>query len=405
MTTRLYYDDAYATEFTARVIERTTHEGRPAVRLDRSYFYPTSGGQPYDTGTIAGVPVLDVAARESDGAVLHVLGGDLSAQAHEVCAVVDWPRRFDHMQHHTGQHILSQAFVQVAGAETVGFHLSPDSVTIDLNRPEIPTPLLDAAEELANRIVTEDRPVRCWFPAADELAALPLRKVPGVEGRLRVVEVQGFDWNACGGTHVRRTGEIGLIKVLRAERRGGTLRVEFRCGGRALHDYRAKHHLLQQLAGELTTGYEDIPAVLGKLRDEHKSLTRDVRALREALLAHEAADLWARGVRHGAATVVAQGFEGRDAGELRQIVQQLIAQPRTVALLGLSGEKAYLIAARSPDVPHDMVGVLRRGLSVWGIERGGGRPDFAQGGGASSTPAEVQAALDAMLSVVTGSEA
>jgi len=393
ITERLYYTDPYNTTFEANAISTATVNGAPAAILDRTCFYPTSGGQPHDTGTLNGVAVLEVIVRESDGAVLHLLDRALSAG--HVSGQVDWERRFYHMQHHTGQHILSQAFVCLARAETVGFHMSADSITIDLDQPDLAPATLDAAEDLANQIVTEDRPVRAWFPTDEELATLALRKVPDVEGRFRVVAVEGFDVNACGGTHVARTGEIGLIKVLRTERRGDILRVEFRCGGRALHDYRLKNALLHQIAAEMTTGFADLPAVLARLRDENKALRRDLRQAQAQALAHEAETLWAASEQTGGVRLVLVAFADRDAGELRPLVQQVIAHPSTVMVCAASGAKAQLIAARSEDVALDMVTVLKRGLAVWGIERGGGRPSFAQGGGSDVSAAQAQAALQA----------
>jgi alanyl-tRNA synthetase len=402
MTKRLYYTDSYTTTFDAHVIEHTTHNGSPAVVLDQSCFYPTSGGQPHDTGTLDAVPVIDVVVREADGTVLHVLDRPLAAA--QVTGSVDWERRFDHMRHHTGQHILSQAFIRVAGAKTIGFHMSADSITIDLDTPDLDPATIDTAEDLANRVVSEDRPVRAWFPAEDELAALELRKVPAVDGKLRLVDIQGFDVTACGGTHVARTGAIGIIKVLRADRRGDTQRVEFRCGTRALHDYREKNALLHRLAAELTTGYWDIPAALDRLRDENKALQRELRALRKTLLEHEAAALWESAERCAGYALITRAFEDRDAGDVRQLAQTLITRPQTVVICGIAGEKAHLIAARSGDLTVDMVPVLMRGLAAWGVARGGGRPSFAQGGGTSASPADVEAALAAAAALVDSSD-
>ncbi len=392
-TQRLYYTDPYTTEFTAQALEIGRVNGLPTVVLDRTCFYPTSGGQPHDTGTLNGVPVREVIVRESDGAVLHVLDGEIARGPVSGC--VDWARRFDHMQHHTGQHVLSAAFERLAEADTVGFHMSPDSVTIDLNRPALDQATLDAVEDLANQVVFENRPVRAWFPADEERQALNLRKVPDVEGKFRVVAVEDFDLCACGGTHVAHTGEIGLIKIVRTERRGDILRVEFRCGWRALHDYRAKNALLQQLSATLTTGMADIPAVIGKLREENKALQRELRALRALALTHEAEQLWQAGQPLGAFRLVQAAFDGRDPAEVRQLAQHLVAHPGTVALCAAAGDKAQLIAACAADVPLDMVAVLKRGLAVWGVERGGGQPTFAQGGGAAVSLEKAQAALQA----------
>lgn len=397
-TKRLYYNDSYATTFEAALIEHTTYNDAPAVVLDRSCFYPTSGGQPHDTGTLNGVPVVDVVVRETDEAVLHVLGGSLTDD--RVTGQIDWVRRFDHMRHHTGQHILSQAFIVLAQAETVGFHMSPDSITIDLNKSTLKPAQIDAAEDLANQVIAENRPVRAWFPTEAEIADLPLRKVPEGVGNLRVVYIEGFDATACGGTHVAHTGEIGIVKVLRADKRGDTLRIEFRCGERALRDYREKNALVNQLAAELTTGYWEVPAALQKLREENKSLRRDLRVLNTTLLEHEAERLWQTADQAGGFRLIVQVFENRDAGDVRQMVHTMVAHPATVALCGIAGEKAHLIAARSDDLAHDMVSVLMAGLAVWGVERGGGRPSLAQGGGAAASLAQVQAALSAAMEVV-----
>lgn len=397
-TQRLYYSDPYTIEFTAQVIEIVRTDNGVAAVLDRTYFYPTSGGQPHDTGSLNGVPVLEVTVRESDGAVLHILQG--SIEPGPVTGHIDWVRRFDHMQHHTGQHILSQAFERLAAADTVGFHMSPDSITIDLDRPSLSQATLDAVEDLANQVVTEDRPVRAWFPSERERVALNLRKVPEVEGKFRVVAIEDFDLCACGGTHVARTGEVGQIKILRTERRGDILRVEFRCGVRALRDYRFKNALLQQLAASLTTGIPEIPAVIARLRDENKALQRALRALQAQALVLEAEQLWQTGTRIGTITLVQAAFDGRDLAALRELAQRLIERPATVALCASAGEKGQLIAACSADLMLDMVTVLKRGLAMWGVERGGGRPSFAQGGGPTITLPEAQRALQAAAEAV-----
>lgn len=410
MTERLYYTDAYTLTFDAQVVEQVDCDGQPALVLDRSYFYPASGGQPHDTGQINGVPVIDVRVREADGAVLHLLAEPVSGPA--VSAAVDQARRFDHMQHHTAQHILTRAFIETSGASTASFHLGSENVTIDLDCPALSASALEAAEALANAIVMQNLPVRAWFPAPEERAALELRKVPEVEGSLRVVQIGAYDATACGGTHVAQTGEIGVIKVLRTEKYKHMVRVEFICGGRALADYRAKHTILMELAGALTTGYTGIGAALEKLQAENRALRADLRAAREALLAAEAAELLAgatpvRAAHENGVRLITAAWESRDPAELRPLASRLVVEPGVVALLGLAGEKAQVIAARSADLTGpDMVAVLRRvtGLLAGesggepagkpGTGRGGGRPDFAQGGGLPATLPALRAALE-----------
>lgn len=392
MTERLYYDDAYTTHFSSHVIERLSVGGRPAVILDRTYFYPTSGGQPADQGEINGVAVVDVFLREEDGAIVHLLASNV--QADQVDCQIDWVRRFDHMQHHTGQHILSQAFVQTAHARTIGFHLSADSVTIDLDKPSLPPEVVEQAEDLANQIVYQNRPVRARFLAAGEEHQIEIRKLPEhLPERLRVVEVEGFDATACGGTHVSHTGEIGLIKVLKAERRGEETRIEFRCGWRALHDYRAKNALANQLAADLTVGYWEVGEAVARLKAELKAARQALNAAQERLLDEEASRLLQTASRHGEVVIVRAAFAGRETGELRALASRLIQSPGVLALVGTSGDKAHLILARSADLPYDMAAALKQALAVLGSDRGGGRPDFAQGGGVSASLDQVASAL------------
>ncbi len=244
MTERLYYLDSYLQTFDARLVSVGQVGGRPSVVLDRTVFYPTSGGQPFDTGTLGGARVLDVVERE-DGAILHVVErevevsvsgiGDSSIEI--VTGRIDWPRRFEHMQQHTGQHVLSAAIDQVCGVRTESFHLGAASATIDLAR-ELTLAEIADAEDLANAVVWEDRPVGIRFVDAEDSSALQLRKESARTGTLRIVDVEGFDVSACGGTHVTRTGAIGIIAVSGWERLRGGTRLEFRCGVRALHRHR-----------------------------------------------------------------------------------------------------------------------------------------------------------------------
>lgn len=388
-TERLYYDDAYTTQFEAYAIEQTTHADRPAIVLDRTYFFPEGGGQPADNGTLNGVGVIDVQTRPADRAVLHILEKPLTDTRLE--AQINAARRFDHMQHHSGQHILSQALEQAIQARTVSVHMSSDSMTIDVNRINIAAEEWEAVEVLANRIVQEDRLVRCWFPNADELAALAIRKLPQVEGKLRIVDVGGFDITACGGTHVARTGEIGQIKVVRADRRGETTRLEFRCGWRALNDYRAKNEMINRLTSALTVGYWELDQSVARLQDENRAMRSDLKALREQLAAYEADRLWNAAEMLNEMRLIARAFE-RSADEVRLLAAQLAAKPGTIALLGAAGEKAQFVFARSEDAAGDMSAALKAALAVVGA-KGGGRPNMAQGGGVPADLAKVEAAI------------
>lgn len=392
-TERLYYDNSYRLAFSADVVEQTTFKGKPALILDRTCFYPEGGGQPADQGSLNGVPVPDVQSREADRAVVHVLGAALGDS--HVEGQVDRARRLDHMQHHSGQHVLSQALERAARASTLSVHMSAESMTLDIDRADLTPDEWIAVEEMANQIVLEDRLVRAWFPEPDELAALPIRKLPDVVGKVRIVDVGGFDVTACGGTHVARTGEIGVIKVLKAERRGNGARLEFRCGGRALRDYRDKHEVVSGLMAALTVGHRELNDTVARLQTENKALRTELKAAREQLAEAEALALLSGAALHGSRRIVARVLEGRSAEEVRLLAQKIIAHPGAVALLAFAGEKAQLIFGRSADLPFDIVPVLKAALQTLGVERGGGRPDFAQGGGAAATAEQLEDALRA----------
>jgi alanyl-tRNA synthetase len=397
MTDRLYYSDSYTRSFSAHIAGRLMAGERPAVVLDRTYFYPTSGGQPFDRGALNDVQVVDVTVRPGDGEILHVLERPIEADA--VQAQIDWGRRLDHMQQHTGQHILSQAFIRVAGAETVAFHLSEGSVTIDLAAgalAQVPSESAVAeAETLANEVVMGDAPVRAWFPTDVELESIRLRRTPEglAPGALRVVAIGEFDFNACGGTHVARTGEIGQIKVVKLERRGGEARVEFCCGWRALADYRRKNGTVNTLAAGFTCGPDEVPQAVSRLQAEAQAARRALKSAQEALLDHEADSLAAAGRTENGWCIVRREWAGREVSELRRLAARLASQSGTVALLGASGEKAQFVLARADGLAPDMREALKGALATLGSGRGGGSPALAQGGGAPADSALVERAL------------
>jgi alanyl-tRNA synthetase len=377
MTERLYYLDPYRLEFEARVVERIGVGSKPGVILESTCFYPTSGGQPHDEGNLNGVPVVNVFERE-DKAIVHVLTTELKEDL--VHGVIDWERRFDHMQQHTGQHILSQAFLQLLNAETVGFHLGKEASTIDVDKAPLAVSQLDRIEDLANDVVFADRPVRTYSVAETELASLPLRKLPTVEMPIRIVEVEGFDYSPCGGTHCRRTGEVGLIKITKVERRGQDTRIEFLCGGRALADYRGKNRTVNELANRFSVGDWELSEAVERVAQEVKSSRRELNAARNRLLDYEAAELLAEAEQHGDVRVVRKVFTDREGEEVRRLALRLVESEGSAALLGLVGEKFQLVFACSDDLPYDMNDLLKKACQVVG-GGGGGRRHFAQGGG------------------------
>ncbi len=382
MTTRLYYDDAYLTTFTAAVTERLTVDGHPAVRLDRSAFYPTSGGQQHDTGTLDGVAVVDVRVA-ADGGVLHLLAAPLPAEAAEVTGLIDWPRRFDHMQQHSGQHLLSQAFYRLLGLETVSVHFGDELCTLDLAADSLAPADLAQVERYANEIVWEDRAIRAYAVSDADLSTIPLRRAPQVTGKIRIVEIDGFDWSACGGTHVARTGSSGPIALLRMERNKGS-RVYFVCGARAVDDARRRRQLLGEAAGLLDTAVEEVPALLAARQARLKEQEERLRGLQAELLGYRAQRLFDEAETVGAVRLVAQVLADLDPSGLKSLAAALVAHPGVVALLACGAEgKGTAIFARSGDVELHAGQLLRAVLPRFG-GNGGGRPDFAQGGGVDS---------------------
>ncbi len=376
MTERLYWLDPHMQQFTATVIAFTAHNGQPAVILDRTAFYPTGGGQPCDRGTLNGIPVLEVVEREADGAILHVLARPLEAR--EVEGRIDWERRFDHMQQHTGQHILSQAFLQITGAQTVSFHLGEELVTIDLDHVGFPPEAMEAVEELANRVVMENREVRTRFVEAEEAEGLGLRRPSKREGRIRIVEVADFDRSACGGTHVRRTGEVGPIKIVKLERRGDETRVSFLCGWRALRDYRRKHRLLLESAGSLSVGEAMLPEAIRTLQAELKETRKALGTLQELYLDLALPSLEQRVQPAPFGEILVHLWPQLPSGLLPRLARRLSEGRPRLVILASGGADGLLIVACGPGVPVDAREVLRRILRQLGREGGGGRPDYAQ---------------------------
>lgn len=377
VTVRLHHDDPYALEFDARIVARLTHEGRPALVLDRTAFYAESGGQPWDLGTLGGVAVTAVI---DDGArVLHVLERPLGAGV-GVHGVVDRARRRDHMQQHHGQHLLSRAFVERHGVETVGFHLGSQVTTIDLARAVAPDEVRDAVRR-ANEVVAEGRPVTVRTLTRAEAGRLGCR-VPAEAGEaVRVVDAGGFDVQPCSGTHPRTTAEVGLVLALQAERYKGGTRLHFVCGERAQGAVATRQDALDRLGAILRAPLLELPAAAERALEELARARKREKELIDRLLRFEARELLAQaapgttGVR-----VVVVAFDARPAAELRALALELTRAGRCVALLGARGEAAQLVFARSKGLEADVAGALQAALPIVG-GRGGGQGDVVQGGG------------------------
>jgi len=401
VTERLYYGDAYLARFSARVAEAIpAGSGRPGgVVLDRTAFYPTSGGQPHDTGLLAGRRVVDVA--EADEAVVHVLDGpDPSGglvPGDEVEGEVDWERRFDHMQQHTAQHLLSAAFLDVLGAGTVSVHLG-ESCTIDLDAPSLDADRVRRVEDAANRIVFEARPVTVRFIDASEADALGLRRPPRRAGLLRVIEIEGQDRSACGGTHVRGTAEIGPVLIRRWERSRGRLRAEFLAGWRAVRDYQWKHALVSEWSGKLTVRDRELGGTLDRIVADSRLRERALGEAGKRLLRYEAAERLAELAARPGRGVLRLLFPQRDLDEVRALLREITGTAAVVVLAGVT-ETGRLCFARAAGDGPDLAGALTRACRAVG-GRGGGTPEFAQG---AVPPGEAVArALDAAEQEVGG---
>ena len=384
MTDRLYYQDPYLREFDADLLETLAHEGKTALVLDRTAFYPTSGGQPFDVGMFGDVRVLDVVDSD-DGRILHVV--DRAPSATTLRGTIDWTRRFDHMQQHTGQHVLSAAFARLFDARTESFHMGADYSTIDLAR-EMSAAQIAKAEDEANRIVWEDHPVTIRFASADEAASLGLRKESKRGGTLRLIDVDGFDLSACGGTHVSRTGAIGIIAVSATERFRGGSRVTFLGGGRALAGFRSLRDVVAGSVRALSVLPAELPPAIERLQAESKDLRKQIKDLQTRAAVHEGDALASASEETPAGRLVVAALPGWDTGGLKSIASRIVERPGHIAVLVGAPSPAPLVVARAAGVPLDSASVLRALLERHG-GKGGGRPELAQGGGVTSPAAEV----------------
>ncbi len=390
-TERLYYTDSYLARFSATVLERVD-EGR-RVYLDRTAFYPTSGGQPFDTGTLGHVRVVDVV--DEDDRVAHLLEAPLPAGP--VLGEVDWARRFDHMQQHTGQHLLSAVVAERFGVETVSVHFGPETATLDLETSTITPEQIREAELRANAVVTENRPVSVAFEEAS--TATGLRKASDRTGILRIVTIADLDRSACGGTHVRATGEIGPILIRRVERVKKLARLEFLCGQRAVRRARADFDLLSGVAAASSTGIDDVPALVEKQRSDLKLADSARRALVEELDGYRARALYEAAPPNAAGRrVIVHRPASGSVESLRGLANALTARPGAV-FLGVLTTPPTVLLATSPDTGLDAGAILKPILTDLG-GRGGGQARQAQG----TVPAEreIETALARLASAVGG---
>ncbi len=378
MPKRLYQLDSYQTAFRAKVVDISQYQKGIAVVLDATLFYPESGGQPSDRGELGGEEVVDVIEGEDE--ILHILAKEPTFKiGDEIEGRIAWERRFINMQQHTGQHVLSQAFLRRLGAKTVSSSLGTEHSTIDIDKLNLTWSEVEEVERLANKIVYENRSVRIYEVASGEAQGLRVKK-PVDRDVLRIVEVEDFDKSPCGGTHCRRTGEVGLIKVLRWEKVRHTSRVEFICGRLAELDYFWKSRFIVELAQEMTTKDTSIPAKIRSMIGERKELARTVEKLQAQLVRYEAHQLEDDAERIGGAEVIVRYFPEKGPGAVRTIALELTKKPGRVAMLAGGRDRLHLVFSRSEDLEIDMRPLMRVACEV--IDgRGGGKPEVCQGGG------------------------
>lgn len=370
MSERLYYTDSYLRDFTARVVEASS-DGR-TVYLDRTAFYPSSGGQPFDIGSIARAAVVDVV--DEGERIAHVMAGPVAAGP--VDCAIDWRRRFDHMQQHTGQHLISAVFEELCGLKTVSFHMGAESSTIDLEGGALSPAAIAETERRANEIVFENRPVVVRFENAAE--AQGLRKASEREGTLRIVSIEGLDRSACGGTHVRATGEIGAVLLRKTEKVRQSVRVEFLCGARAVRRARADYEALSKTAQLFSAPLDEVPAVVAAQQEIARTNEKARRKLELDLAAYQGRELYGAtapgpdGIRR-----VSQRATSGTLEELRAVAQNFTAQPKAVFLATLADPPSVMLAA-SEDAGIDAGKLLKAALTEAG-GRGGGTARMAQG--------------------------
>ena len=396
MTERLYYDNAYLTEFDAVVTECAPCEDGFRVRLDRSAFYPTSGGQPYDTGTLNDANVLDVTVGE-DGDVWHLTDAPLAA-GEAVHGRIDWPRRFDHMQQHAADHMIASALWRLLGGVTIGLHISGDVSTIDVAMPEGVTRIgpedIRRIEADVNARIQRDVPVRCWFPTAEALKTLPLRKPPTVSEHVRVVAIGDDEMVACGGTHPATEGQLGLVKILGVAPARGKMRVSFVAGMRALGNYQAMYDCAHEAAALLSTATDNLAAHIAAMQEALREANLELNRLRRENVLRELEAMLETAPRApGGAAVIARMLTG-DANLVKDAASHLIRRPGVVALLGADAGagRSVFVFARSADVDIHMGRLLSDAARPLG-GKGGGRPDFAQGGGPGAILEEAERML------------
>jgi alanyl-tRNA synthetase len=379
LQSKLYYRDPYIKTFTTKIRHQNQDEaGNWYVVLEETAFYPTGGGQPHDTGTLDDIQVVNV--EEMNGEIRHYIEKPLPEKSVNVTGVIDWERRFDHMQQHSGQHILSAAFEELFGYQTVSFHLGNEIVTIDLDIEELSEQEAMAAEKLANQMILENRPIETKWVAENELSKYPLRKMPSVTENIRLVIIPNFDYNGCGGTHPNSTGQVFAIKILDWERQRKRIRVQFVCGNRVLKQLGQKHRVIRKLNALLNAPEEELITAATRLLDHGKEMEKSLEEAREKLLHYEVKELLES--RNPESQLIAKVFQNRSIQELQKLARMLTAEKEEVTVLFVAeiGDRLQFVFARGSAGNSNMKQIAADVLPIIN-GKGGGNETFAQGGG------------------------
>ena len=374
MTEKLFWIDPYQKEFTAAVVQQFPVQDGHAVVLDRTCFYATSGGQPYDVGTLNSTEVRDV--RFQDDHLIHVVATPIESSA--VQGRIDWDRRFNHMQQHTGQHILSAAFFQLFQAETSSFHLGEEYCSIELNKPSLNRDQVRKAEELANKIIFGAKPIQSFFIDPEKARDYPLRKKSDLQESLRIVQIGDFDLSPCSGTHVQNSGEVGAVFITGTEKLSQTIKVSFLCGQRVLTQYHKDLDILKSLSKSLTTSPELLVESISKLQEQSKELRRELTQLKEGAWKQEAAQLYEAAENRKDLRIVLQTWK-RPYQEVRFIAQKLLEFPSVAGAVVSVPDKRAIFFKHS-QVPLDLRPVFQKFLQAFSAKGGGPAHQMEAGG-------------------------
>jgi len=378
MTKKIYQSNPYLREISAKVVKKEYSNGKFYITLDRTIFYPhMSGGQPRDKGTINGIQVIDV--YDDNNEILHIVEDNITTD--NVTLKIDWNTRFDHMQQHTGQHLLSSVFFKLFNAKTVGFHLGSEYVYIDIALPFITEKDIEKIERFANEVIYTNFLIKTYVVDKNQASKLPLRKQPIVDSNIRIVEIENIDITPCSGTHLGRIGEVGILKIRRWEKYKGNTRIEFVCGNRALKDYTWKNAIINNISSLLSSKDINTYNSVEKLYNNYKSLEKDNRNLKEELNTYRVKELINESTYLNGIKIVKKIFTDLDPKDIKYIATQILSKDNIICIFGImENDKCQILLGRSNNININMKDIFDASINLIN-GKGGGNPQLVQGGG------------------------